>query len=191
MNSTGRRVIKRKKYEVCGAVYAQRRAVPLLPEAFSLSLVKQLPAPWEPLNRFKAGEIKAKTKQSAVGGDDGTLLTWQVLFSSDSSGLRKITTKESLVIIIQQLQRQQQLIPQEDGGEQVALHRDTELALSVGTLSLATKKRNLLKINWIGQRLTWQVPSWMSGEAAPRLHAGCPARWSLRKVFYKVICGSS
>lgn len=72
----------------------------IFPKAFSFGSVKRLYPPREPLNRFKAGEIKAKTKQTAVGGDDGSLLTQQVLFSSDSSGLRKITTKESLVIII-------------------------------------------------------------------------------------------
>lgn len=51
-------------------------------------------------SRFKAGEIKVKTRQTAEGVDDSTLLTWQVLSPSDSSELRKITTKESLVIII-------------------------------------------------------------------------------------------
>lgn len=77
-----------------------------------------------------------------------------MLFSSDSSGLGENTTEKSLVmIIIQQLQLLQQSLPQEDG-QQVAFHTDTELALSTGTLSLAAKKYNLLRINWIGQRLT-------------------------------------
>lgn len=40
------------------------------------SSVKRLYPPGEPLNRFKAGEIKAKTKQTAVGGDDSTLTTY-------------------------------------------------------------------------------------------------------------------
>ncbi len=168
-------------------MYVLHRATHLFPRAFPLSSVEQLQPPRETLNTFKAGEIKAKTKQTAVGGDDSTLLTWQVLFSSDSSGLRKITSKESLVVIIYQQQQQRRSLPLEDG-QQVALHKDTELAFSTGTLSLPTKSKcNLLKINWIGQRLTWQVPSWMSSEPAPHLHTS----WWLCKALYKVIYTSS
>lgn len=43
-------------------------------------------SPREPLNGFKAGEIQVKTEQAAVGEEGRTVLTWQVLFSSDSSG---------------------------------------------------------------------------------------------------------
>lgn len=54
----------------------------------------------------------------------------------------------------------------------MALGGDSELALSPGTSSLPTKKHNLLRINWIGQRLTWQVAPWTRRELAPHLRAG-------------------
>lgn len=66
------------------------------------------------------------------------------------------------------------------GWQQVALDGDSELALSPGTSSLPTKKRNLLRINWIGQRLTRQVAPWMRREVATHLRAACKSEpfWS-------------
>lgn len=55
-------------------------------------------------------------------------------------------------------------------------HTDTELVLTAGTLSLPTKKHNLLQINRIGQRLARQVASWMSSEPPPHLHTKQPLR---------------
>lgn len=55
------------------------------------------------------------------------------------------------------------------GRQQVSLDGDSELAVSPGTSSLPTKKCNLLSINWIGRRLTWQVAPWVRSDLAPDL----------------------